>query len=108
MEIKKNVIAGNYVGKSYYTWNCNDIFRDHLYDSFLTTLEARINFCVNRYSTEATKSPHLTGRALDLVVNTSIGDSWLKANAANYGFYNYSAESWHYEYNPDPSLIKGN
>ncbi len=108
VEIKKNVIAGNYVGKSYYTWNCNDIFRDHLYDSFLTTLEARINFCVNRYSTEATKSPHLTGRALDLVVNTSIGDSWLKANAANYGFYNYSAESWHYEYNPDPSLIKGN
>lgn len=58
-------------------------------------------------------SPHHTGRAIDILVNGSAGDSsvysqqrlsntfqWLINNAAKYGFYNYINEPWHWEYNP--------
>jgi LAS superfamily LD-carboxypeptidase LdcB len=51
-------------------------------------------------------SAHRTGRALDIGVDGSTVQSgsktsaWLKKNAKKYGFYPYSAEAWHWEYNP--------
>lgn len=51
-------------------------------------------------------SAHRTGRALDIgvggkaVKSGTAADKWLKANATKYGFYPYSAEAWHWEYNP--------
>lgn len=57
-------------------------------------------------------SPHRTGRALDFNMGISNKSAnvdlqrktevygWLKDNAVTYGFYNYPAEPWHWEYNP--------
>jgi hypothetical protein len=65
-------------------------------------------------------SPHHTGRAIDIVVNggtTASGGvekqknsatfQWLYSNAADFGFYNYAVEPWHWEYNP-PDLTTSN
>lgn len=77
---------------------------------------------IGKYVATPGCSPHHTGRAIDIIVNGSAGDpsqlekqrdsitfQWLygtkeknytDGNAAKYGFYNYSAEPWHWEYNP--------
>jgi len=59
--------------------------------------------------------PHGTGRALDIQLSVGGTSSdkksieeqkstddykWLLKNAEKYGFYNYEAEPWHWEYNP--------
>ena len=86
-------------------WDCSTIFRDPAYDKDYPEIENKIDFCVAKYAAKPGYSSHSTGRALDLVVNSTTFD-WLEKNAANYGFYNYYAEKWHWEYNPDPSIIK--
>ncbi|MCL3862346.1 D-alanyl-D-alanine carboxypeptidase family protein [Actinotalea sp. K2] len=57
-------------------------------------------------------SPHHSGRAVDCWMGSSINSAnadsqrgtavwrWLDANASRFGFYPYSAEPWHWEYNP--------
>lgn len=57
-------------------------------------------------------SAHQSGRAVDLDMGTPNGSSqvaaqrltarwrWLDANAARFGFYPYSQEPWHWEWNP--------
>ncbi len=64
----------------------------------------------------AYKSPHFTGRALDIYVGgepvttkdfnraiqvKSPAYKWLVRNAARFGFYNYFYEPWHWEYVPE-------
>lgn len=51
------------------------------------------------------KSAHQTGRAIDFGDPGALDTSssfykWLVANASKYGFYPYSEEAWHWEYNP--------
>lgn len=58
------------------------------------------------------KSSHQTGRAIDFNMGVSNSSKlvaqqkrtkafkWLQANANKFGFYNYRAEPWHWEYNP--------
>lgn len=58
------------------------------------------------------KSSHQTGRAIDFNMGVSNSSrlvaqqkrtkafKWLQANANRFGFYNYRAEPWHWEYNP--------
>jgi hypothetical protein len=60
------------------------------------------------------RSPHHTGRAIDIHVGGSISTSasnvayqrkqaafkWLVCNASRFGFYPYTREPWHWEYNP--------
>lgn len=59
-------------------------------------------------------SIHRTGKAVDMKISTKYPNSkgyveklkktdvfkWLMRNAHKYGFYNYPAEPWHWEYNP--------
>ncbi len=57
-------------------------------------------------------SPHQTGRAVDLYLGGKNSSAnvrrlrnqpaykWLVANAAQFGFYPYRREPWHWEYNP--------
>lgn len=57
-------------------------------------------------------SPHHSGRAIDCWLGSSINSSnvdeqrlteawkWLDRNAIHFGFYPYSKEPWHWEYNP--------
>ena len=57
-------------------------------------------------------SPHQTGRAIDFFIGgknssqevtrlrTLPAYHWLLKNATRFGFYPYSAEPWHWEYNP--------
>jgi LAS superfamily LD-carboxypeptidase LdcB len=58
--------------------------------------------------------PHRTGRAIDFKLTDGVSLTvssasklkkteayqWLAQNAADYGFYNYKPEPWHWEYNP--------
>jgi len=60
------------------------------------------------------RSPHHTGRAVDLHVGGRLSTAaanvkaqrnqdaykWLVRNAVNFGFYPYNREPWHWEYNP--------
>lgn len=60
------------------------------------------------------RSPHHTGRAIDIHVGGSISTGasnvayqrkqdafkWLVCNASRFGFYPYAVEPWHWEYNP--------
>lgn len=45
---------------------------------------------------------HSTGRAFDFDGMTPKIKQWLEQRAKYYGFYNYSRESWHWEYNLVP------
>ena len=60
-------------------------------------------------------SNHRSGRTMDVVILNSAGDvsskriaemqatavwKWMRDNAARFGFYPYSAEPWHWEFNP--------
>lgn len=59
-------------------------------------------------------STHATGRAVDLwlglpctsenapALRATRAYAWLVAHAAEFGFYPYLAEPWHWEYNPTP------
>lgn len=65
-------------------------------------------------------SNHRSGRTLDLdiegleytkaqipAMRATATHRWLVANAANYGFYPYEREPWHWEYNPMAGLGGG-
>ena len=46
-------------------------------------------------------SPHHTGRVIDLEETADeTYREWLLTNCKAFGFHNYAAERWHYEYNP--------
>lgn len=57
-------------------------------------------------------SPHRTGRAIDCYLGSAFGSEhveeqhqtaawqWLRDNAVRFGFYPYTTEPWHWEYNP--------
>ena len=62
------------------------------------------------------RSPHHTGRALDIFVGGTISTKadnvahqrkqasyrWLVCNASRFDFFPYAIEPWHWEYNPWP------
>lgn len=82
---------------------------------------ARFRAAVKRYGSEAEArrwvappghSAHQSGRALDLEIGTPVDSAhaaegrrtaiylWLQQHAAEYGFFGYQPEPWHWEYNP--------
>ena len=64
-------------------------------------LSQKIEECTDKYAARPGTSNHMTGRALDLVVETDEAYNWLKENGARFGFaYNYPLEKWHWEYSP--------
>lgn len=58
---------------------------------------------MSRYVTYVTLpsgvNPHSTGRAIDIANMNQEHKNWLIRNADEFGFYNYSREIWHWEYN---------
>jgi LAS superfamily LD-carboxypeptidase LdcB len=64
------------------------------------------------------RSPHHSGRAIDLWLGLGIGKrnakamaslpvyKWLQINAELFGFYPYTREPWHWEYNPPPAHLE--
>ena len=71
-----------------------------------------------KYVAPPGRSRHHSGRAIDLNLGYPISKSyiskmkatdafaWLLENAEFYGFYNYKAEPWHWEFNPDSRLTR--
>jgi LAS superfamily LD-carboxypeptidase LdcB len=69
----------------------------------------------NRWVAKPGFSAHQSGRAIDFYLGLQNGSSnvvrlrktpaykWMVANAHRFGFYPYSAEPWHWEYNPPAS-----
>ena len=69
-----------------------------------------------KYVAPPGRSRHHSGRALDFHLGYPISKSyiskmkattafaWLLQNAEFYGFYNYEAEPWHWEFNPDARI----
>jgi hypothetical protein len=64
------------------------------------------------------RSAHHSGRAIDLWLGLGIGKrnakamvslpvyKWLQINAELFGFYPYTREPWHWEYNPPPAHLE--
>ena len=71
-----------------------------------------------KYVAPPGRSRHHSGRAIDLNLGYRISKSyiskmkatdafaWLLENAEFYGFYNYKAEPWHWEFNPDARIAR--
>lgn len=59
------------------------------------------------YASEPGKSAHFTGRVFDFNIseNPKVYD-WLVKHASSFGFYPYSAERWHWEYNPERTWLE--
>ena len=54
-----------------------------------------------KYAARPGTSNHGLGAAID--VEGSAAQNWILRNGANYGWYNYPAEKWHFDYKPQKS-----
>ena len=91
-------------------WTYRLAERQRLQPELTPTQAARIQ---QKWTAKPGRSAHHTGLALDLGLY-HLGKSaskrtpeyrWLAQNAAQFGFYPYLPEAWHWEYNP-PGLVE--
>ncbi len=91
-------------------WACRLAERRQLQPELSEAEAARVQ---QKWTAKPGRSAHHTGLALDLglyhlgnrAAKRTLAYRWLASHAADYGFYPYLPEAWHWEYNP-PGLVE--